>query len=117
LNERIPSNKALLSPMLPIEGLVVQQHPVKGAFYRPEVAWYLDREIVQAATFSEIQKQAQTGRYRYYLVPALQQLAPLINQLQQRYKFESIPADPGGPGQAPMLPYLLFDLYSKASGG
>jgi len=117
LNERIPPDKALLSPMLPIEGLVVQQHPVKGAFYRPEVAWYLDREIVQAATFSEIQKQAQTGRYRYYLVPALQQLAPLINQLQQRYKFESIPADPGGPGQAPMLPYLLFDLYSKASGG
>lgn len=117
LNERIPPDKALLSPMLPIEGLVVQQHPVKGAFYRPEVAWYLDREIVQATTFSEIQKQAQTGRCRYYLVPALQQLAPLINQLQPRYKFESIPADPGGPGQAPMLPYLLFDLYSKASGG
>ncbi len=116
LNKRIPPDKALLSPLLPFEGLVVEQHPAKGRHYRPEVAWYLDREIVRAATLSDIQRLARTGRFPYYLIPAHQQLAPLINQLRQRYKFESVPGDPGGTGQAGMMPYFIFDLSSKASG-
>lgn len=112
LNQRIPPDNMLLS----FETQKVEQHEAKGSHYRPEIAWYLDREVIQATSLADIQKQAQTGRFPYYLIPAHQQLAPLINQLRQRYKFESVPADPGGPRKAPMLPYLLFDLRSKAPG-
>ena len=115
LREKIPPEKALLSPMLPVEGLIAHQHKAKGAFYRPEVAWYLDREIFQARTISEIQEKAKTGRFPYYLVPYYQETVPLINQLRKRYKFESLVGDPGGKGLAPMLPYLIFDLRSNAS--
>jgi hypothetical protein len=112
LNEFIPPDKALLGTVLPAEGLIVNQHKAKGTHYRPEVAWYLDREIVQARTFEGIQEKTKTGRFSYYLVPALPDLNPLINQLRKHYKYEYFPADLGGPGKAPMLPYLLFDLQS-----
>lgn len=120
LNERIPPDKMLLS----FETFKVKQHPAKGEHYRPEVAWYLDRETVQATALSEIQKQAQTGRFPCYLMPTTYYdketsayLAKLSNELQQRYKVEAyLPADPGGPNRAPMLPYLIFDLQSKAAG-
>ena len=112
LNERIPPDKMLLS----YQSQKVEQHEAKGEHYRPEIAWYLDREVVVATTWAEIQQKAQTGMFPYYLVPAVQQVAPLIQQLQQRYKFESVPADPGGPELAPMLPHLIFDLQSKGPG-
>jgi hypothetical protein len=112
LNERIPPDKMLLS----YQSQKVEQHEAKGEHYRPEIAWYLDREIVVATTWAEIQQKAQTGMFSYYLVPAVGQVAPLIQQLQQRYKFESVPGDPGGPELAPMLPHLIFDLQSKAAG-
>jgi hypothetical protein len=115
LNRRIPPDQALLSPLYPFEGLIAHQHEAKGAFYRPEVAWYLDRQIVQAGTFEEVQAKAKTGRFPYYLIPYHQQLAPFISQLRKRYKFESIPGDPGGKGKAPMMAYLIFDLRSTAS--
>jgi hypothetical protein len=116
LNKRIPPDKALLGTMLPMEGLIVNQHKAKGAHYRPEVAWYLDREIVPARTFEEIQQKAGTGRFPYYLIVYDKQLMPLINQLRQRYRYESFPADPGGPRKSWMPPYLLFDLRSRATG-
>jgi len=109
LNQKIPPDKALLS----YEAFIFDQHTAKEASYRPEVAWYLDREIVQATSFAEIQQKAQTGMFPYYLVPAHQQLAPLINQLRQRYKQQFIQGDPGGPDKAPMLPYSIFDLQSS----
>lgn len=112
LNERIPPDKMLLS----YQGEKVEQHEAKGEHYRPEIAWYLDREVIVATAWAEIQQKAQTGMFPYYLVPAVQQVAPLIQQLQQRYKFESVPADPGGPELAPMLPHLIFDLQSKGPG-
>ncbi|MBA7618947.1 hypothetical protein ES703_26279 [subsurface metagenome] len=65
LNKGIPPDKALLS----FESFIVNQHPVKGPHYRPEIAWYLDREIVQARTLTEFQSLAGTGKYPYYLVP------------------------------------------------
>jgi hypothetical protein len=43
LHREIPPHKALLS----LESFKVNQHEVKGAHYRPEIAWYLDRPIVQ----------------------------------------------------------------------
>jgi len=119
LNESIPPDKMLLS----FENFIVNQHSAKGAHYRPEVAWYLDREIVQARTLEEIQKQAKTGRFPYYLLPTAYYdkevsayLANLSKELQQRYRARYIPPDPGGPTNAPMLPYMLFDLYSKGPG-
>ncbi len=112
LNERIPPDKRLLS----YQSQKVEQHEAKGEHYRPEVGWYLDREIDVATTLADIQAKAQTGLYPYYLIPAVQQMAPLIQPLQQRYKFESVRGDPGGPNLAPMLPYLIFDLQSKGPG-
>jgi len=119
LNKVIPADKALLS----FEDFIVNQNKAKGAHYRPEVAWYLDREVVTARTVEEIEKQAGTGRFLFYLMPeqvydsrADTYLANLSKQLQQRYKFISIARDPGAPGKAPMFPYLLFDLRSKAQG-
>ena len=115
LNERIPPDKALLGTAFPFEGLIVNQHKAKGTHYRPEVAWYLDREIVPARTFEEVRQKAETGRYPYYLIPYYEKLAPLINQLRRHYRFEPIKRDPGAPGKAPMLPYLVFDLAGPAS--
>jgi 4-amino-4-deoxy-L-arabinose transferase-like glycosyltransferase len=119
LNERIPPDKMLLS----FEALTVEQHSAKGAFYRPEIAWYLDREIVRATTLAEIDKQARTGKFLYYLMPttyytkeASDYLAKLNAQLRQRYKSTYIAPDPGGPSRAPMLPYMIFDLRSRVSG-
>jgi len=119
LNEHIQPDKMLLS----FESLKVQQHKAKGSHYRPEIAWYLDREVVQATTFPEIQKYAQTGRFPYYLMPmtyydreTAERLTKLSNELQQRYKMAKIPPDPGGKDQAPMFPYLIFDLNSQGPG-
>jgi len=50
LNRTIPPNQALLS----FEPFMTDQHSAKGAFYRPEIAWYLDREILQPATIEEV---------------------------------------------------------------
>ena len=117
LNQKIPPDKALLS----YEHLMVNQHGSKGGFYRPEIAWYLDRDIVQAKSWAQIQKYAQTGRYPYYLVPYVDQLSPLVGQLQKRYKFQYIPGSPGERTddnkflKAGMMTYMIFDLTSKAS--
>jgi len=115
LNSRIPPDKALLS----FEEFIVNQHESKGGFYRPEIAWYLDRDIVPATSFQQVQELAKTGRYPYYLVPAHPNLAELINQLKQIYKYEYVAGDPGEQTKdgkflkAGMLPYVIFDLSGK----
>lgn len=124
LNKAIPPDKALLS----YEDFIVNQHSSKGAFYRPEIAWYLDREITPARTFEEVQRYAATGRYPYYLVPyvapvaAAEQLSLLVNQLEKRYNRQYIPGDQGARTKdgkflrAGMTSYLIFDLRGKVSG-
>jgi hypothetical protein len=115
LNQIIPPDKLLLS----FEDLIVNQHPSKGGFYRPEYAYYLDREITPATNISEIEKYASTGQYPYYLIPNVPQLGDLIAQLQKRYPlFRYIPGEPGETknGQfykAGMTPYLIFDLQKS----
>ncbi len=109
LKERIPADKALLSS----DRFIFDQHKAKEAGYRPEVAWYLDREILQARSLKEIEQLSKSVAGRYYLIPYHQQLVPLINQLRQRYKFESIAGDQGAPGKAPMMPYLIFDTKNR----
>ena len=116
LKQNIPPDKALLS----LEDFIVNQHSAKGAFYRPEIAWHLDREVVQAATLAEVLRYAGTGRYPYYLIPRVEATMPLINELSQRYKYQYIPGDPGEMKddkfyKAGMMPYMIFDLTSKTA--
>ena len=119
LNQKIPPDKALLS----FEDLVVNQHPVKGPHYRPEYAWYLDREVVPARTLQQVQAYAATGEYPYYLVPLTNYTAPLVRELATRYKYEQIPghdAEATKDGRfvrAGMYSYLIFDLTRPAGGG
>jgi hypothetical protein len=128
LQKKIPSDKALLS----WEPFTVNQHKSKGAHYRPEIAWHLDREVVQtgivknrklmvAETLKDIEQKAATGKYPYYLIPQAKQLMPLITQLAQRYQFEQIPGEQGESKdgkflRAGMMPYVIFDLSSKGPG-
>ncbi len=119
LNSRIPPDKYLLS----FDPFVVDQHAAKGAFYRPEVAWYLDREIVQASKLEEITTAAKTGKYPFYLLPLSvgdpqvdAYLANLSRQLGQLYKYEYIAGQSGEFDKkdrfvkAGMSNYILFDL-------
>jgi len=69
LNRQIPPDKALLT----FKDFVIQQHPAKGSFYRPEYAWYLDRDMIVAQTIPEIEKKAQTGRFTRYFIPDAEQ--------------------------------------------
>ncbi len=115
LNEKIPADKYLLS----FEPFTVNQHKSKGGFYRPEIAWYLDREIVQAKSINEIEKYAATGKYPYYVIPNIPQLQQLARPLMQKYEYQYIPGVQGKQTKdgkflrAGMYPYLIFDLYSK----
>jgi hypothetical protein len=119
LNSRIPPDKHLLS----FDPFVVDQHESKGAFYRPEIAWYLDREIIQAAKLEEITAAAKTGKYPFYLMPLSvgdpqtdAYLSNLSKQLGQFYKYEYIPGVSGETDskgrflKAGMSNYILFDL-------
>ena len=127
LNQKIPPDQYLLS----FDPFIVNQHKSKGGFYRPEIAWYLDREIVPARvikdriimvaeTLKDIEQKAKTGKYPYYLIPRTEGLMPLINQLTERYKYQYIPGDPGETKngkfyRAGMMSYMIFDLSSKMS--
>jgi hypothetical protein len=118
LNTKIPPDKALLS----FEPHIIDQKPgVKQASYRPEIAWYLDRDIVVARTIEDIDQKAKTGKYPYYLIPRVEALTPLINQLAQRYKFDYAPGKEGKTTkkgeflEVGMYPYMIFDLTSKST--
>ncbi len=50
LNENIPADRPLLS----VDSFMTNQHSSKGAFLRPEIAWYLDRRVVQPISIEEI---------------------------------------------------------------
>ncbi|MDD5459188.1 MAG: hypothetical protein PHF37_07335 [Phycisphaerae bacterium] len=123
LNEVIPPDKRLLS----FEDFIVNQHRAKGGFIRPEIAWYLDREIDTARTLQEIEEKAKTGMYPCYLMPlayydqkTTQYLNQLSSQLRQIYKFEYIPGAAGKTTKegkflkAGMNSYMIFYLNSRA---
>ena len=125
LNQKIPPDKALLS----FEPHIIDQHKAKQASYRPEIAWYLDRDVVVARTPEEIDKQAQTGKYPYYLMPSAPRhprerpyLAKLRQELPKRYKFEYVRGNPGEVTKdkkffkISMVDHIIFDLQSKPTG-
>jgi hypothetical protein len=111
LREGIPPDQALLS----FESYAFDQKPgVKQGSYRPEVAWHLDRDIVVARLLPDIESQANTGEFPYYLMPAThhkddvnQYLAWLTLELQGRYAHESVR---GNPDQ------WVFDLRAPKGG-
>jgi len=112
LNKRLTPDQILLS----FEPLVVNQNKAKGEHYRPEVAWYLNRNIKQVTKFEDIVKLADTGKYPCYIMPAVyydQQnsiyLKTLSQQLTRLYEFKFIATVANEPG----LPYLVFDLTKK----
>jgi 4-amino-4-deoxy-L-arabinose transferase-like glycosyltransferase len=121
---------------------VVEEHPAKGRHYRPQIAWYLDREIVGAPDIrvllgspsqdpqeqlkqivAGIQAKAATGKFRFYLMPDSRQLAPLINVLSQQYEVAlNVPAvraeppvwpDMGMPMNRGSRAYIAFDLTRR----
>jgi 4-amino-4-deoxy-L-arabinose transferase-like glycosyltransferase len=98
LRDEIPRDKALLS----FESYLFDQKPgVKPASYWPEVGWHLDREIVVARTLEEIESQARTGRFPYYLMPVQHRredvnryLAWLSLEMRNRYTSRRVRANP-----------------------
>lgn len=102
LNRRIPSDQALLT----YQDFMTHQSGAKPPFYRPEYAWYLDHEMTVAnawqyqgdpmkaadiddvvdTTIAEIRRQAGTGRFPWYLVPAREKAThePLYRELWGR---------------------------------
>jgi hypothetical protein len=112
LNKRLAPDQVLLS----FESLTVNQHEAKGEHYRPEIGWYLNREVKQVTRPDEIIGLANTGQYPCYLMPAVfynQQatnyLRDISKYLTQIYKFQYIKTTENQPG----LPYLVFDLTKK----
>ncbi|HAL45297.1 MAG TPA: hypothetical protein DCP47_05195 [Phycisphaerales bacterium] len=115
LNKQIPPDKSLLS----FEDFIVNQNEAKGGFYRPEIAWYLDREITPAQTYEQVKQLAAANRYPVYICPAVQELRELINQLAQEYPYELVSGVNGETTKngkflkAGMYPYVIFYLTGK----
>jgi len=93
---------------------MIQQSKAKVPFYRPEYAWYLDREMIVAnawmydshfwaasakiddiaeRTAEEVQILAQTGRFWYYFIPA-----------REEYRFDPLAGELKGQQMAQILP-------------
>ena len=119
LNSKIPPDKALLSREM--RTYFVKQHEAKGGHYRPEIAWYLDRDIEQATTLQEIEAKTKTGRFSYYLIPNQRNYAALIKNLMQRYKYQFVAGEQGKVTRdkkflrAGMSDHLIFDLNGSVS--
>ncbi|MCD6304418.1 MAG: glycosyltransferase family 39 protein [Planctomycetes bacterium] len=83
LNKEIPPDKALLS----IESFMVMDNPAKGAHMRPEIAWYLDRRIIQPKLHMDPMREPATGRVYYRVKPAetLAEILKLVRAGEGRY--------------------------------
>ena len=118
LNQKIPGDKSLLSYEL-AGRYYVTQHEAKGGHYRPEIAWYLDRDIEQATSLQEIEAKAATGKFSYYLIPYQQNLNPLINSLRKKYQstfFRGQEGEVDSKGnflKAGMRDHLIFNLNKQ----
>ena len=110
LQQQIPPDKPLVS----YQSFLITQHPSKGPMPRPEVAWYLDRQIVEAQSLQAVEAQARTGA-PIYLIPYIRQLEPLLIQLRHRYQWQYIPPDQVVPQSSSALPYMLFFLQKSAT--
>ena len=117
LNGKMAPDETLLT----YQNYYISDNPNKLTHIRPEVAWYLDREMRAATTLEEIRAAAAGGKRPFYLVG--QEAAPpaLIEQLKARYPWEVVPVRRGF-GQTPLFDegdQLIFDLRRERtmSGG
>jgi hypothetical protein len=123
LNREIPPDKALLT----FQNFLIKENRAKVAHYRPEYAWYLDREMIVAnawqynpdwvrlarigdvveETVREIQAQGQTGRYWFYMIPACEE-----------YRHDPQYQEPGGqPTCGPLLNVGAVSGYEPGRAG
>jgi tetratricopeptide (TPR) repeat protein len=84
LNREIPPDGALLSSVN-----FVFKDPNKPSFYRPEVAWNLDRGIVTASTIQEVDELA--GSFPFYLADVESVPPAMLEELKRRYSYEVVP--------------------------
>ncbi len=136
LNTLIPSDKELATFDRELDSLVVTQGQAKGAVYRSEPAWYIDRVMVDANTTEQVEALAKNGKAPVYLMPwpgslnygvygqaggmalykkhveTLRYLAGRYPVISQYPGVDSMP-DPDRPGKTlkfGMRPYVIFDL-------
>lgn len=104
LSRKMQPSQKLLSH----ESYTIMNNPAKGAHYRPEVAWHLNREILVVRDLQSIKKYASTGEYPYYLIGDAS--APVFRELRARYPYQYIQGRKYRPGKAGMSSYHIFDL-------
>ena len=136
LNYLTPPDKELATFDRELDSLVVTQSASKGAVYRGEPAWYIDRMIVDANTPRQIEALAASGKATVYLLPVpgslgygkygqedglelLKKHMAVLRYLLANYPVvtyaysEGVPStedpDTGAP-KFGMRPYLIFDL-------
>ena len=69
LNRLIPSDKELATFDREMDNLVVTQGAAKGAVYRGEPAWYIDRVMVDANTPQQVEALRTSKKAPVYLMP------------------------------------------------
>jgi len=134
LNRLIPSDKELATFDRELDSLVVTQGAAKGAVYRGEPAWYIDRVMVDANTPEQVEALVKSGKAPVYLMPWLglpsnrsyEQEGGMVQKYVQtlRYLAGRYPVIDKYPGVNPvpdpdrprstlkfgMRAYLIFDL-------
>jgi len=110
LGERIEPDKALLS----YHSYLIKNTPYQAAHYRPEIAWYLDREIRAATTVDQVKSNATSGRFPYYLVPAGIPVARILMRDYSYEFFQGHPYQEGPPSVTGFPNHILFDLRYHA---
>ncbi len=134
LNRLIPSDKELATFDRELDSLVQTQSAAKGAVYRGEPAWYIDRIMVDANTPEQVEALRKSKKAPVYLLPYpgslgygkygqqgglevykkhqavadyLVKLYPVISQYPG---VESVPDGHGGILKFGMRPYIVLDL-------
>jgi hypothetical protein len=74
LNRLVSPDRALMTFDAELDHLIVTEHKAKGAVYRGEPAWYIDRPIANAYTPQQIEKLRATGKFPCYLMPYVRSL-------------------------------------------
>jgi 4-amino-4-deoxy-L-arabinose transferase-like glycosyltransferase len=134
LNRRVRSDKELATFDRELDNLVVTQSQAKGAVYRGEPAWYIDRIIVDANTPEQVEALATSEKATVYLLPYPRSLGygkygpdvwrevfekhnRIAEYLVKRYpvisQYPGVEGKPDGRGgilKFGMRPYLLLDL-------
>jgi tetratricopeptide (TPR) repeat protein len=86
LNREMAPDQTLLT----YRNYYIQQFAGKLVHLRPEVAWYLDRNMEVATSLDDVRQKAATQRYPFYLVDLSRAPAPFVEQLKAAYSYRFI---------------------------